>query len=154
MIEKKDITLPVASIIIREYSMLLSLLFFFTQSAQYSLVPIFTLVSCMGIFRMIQCVCIDKRNSISYRILIFCILMISLLLIIYGNFFKEKLVSINRIIVIVGLSITCGSFFVTSIVLFCLRKRLDAKNKSKYILQSYIDVAHILMLYIVILCNL
>lgn len=151
--ERKYVNLPLPSVVIREYSLILALLYFFAQS-QASLVPIMAALSLWGIYRMVRMVTADNGYSTCYKAVATCVLVIALTLIIYGLFFRTQGEQINHLITIVGLCIVCGSLLVAAVVILCLRKRIGAAKKDKDIVQCFFDAAHVLMLYVVVLTNL
>lgn len=151
--ERKYVNLPLSSVIIREYSLIWALLYFFAQS-QASLAPILVALSLWGIYRMVRMVIADDGYSTCYKAVATCVLVIALTLIIYGLFFRTQGEQINHLITIVGLCITCGSFLVGAIVILFLRKQVITAGKEKDVVQCFFDAAHMLMLYIVVLTNL
>lgn len=153
IMERKYVKLPLSSIVIREYSLILALSYLFAQH-QAKLSIVMGVVIFWGIYRMVKAIISDKGYSTCHKVISTCIIVIALALIIYGLFFNIQNEQVNHLITTIGLCVTCGCFLATGIIIQLLRKRIEAANNSEDVLQSFSDATHILILYIVILVTL
>lgn len=151
--KRKSINLPVPSLIIREISLFLSLLYLYAQ-INPNLLELVGLICVIGLVKMMIPVIVDKEYSIHYKLFVFCILLVVLLLIIYGTFFSANYASLNDVISVVGLGLACGGVVVAGLVSLHFAKRESSIDNEKEIAQRFIDVLHVLVLYAVILINL
>ena len=151
--KRKYIKLPLSSLMIRENSLFVALLYFFALSLPSSTV-IMSVLICWTVLWMAVSVVMDKEYSAFYRTLVLCVLIVATALIIYGLFFSARFVQVNHSLTIAGLFFSCGSVLATGIVIICLRKRIERSQKSEEVTQRFIDAAHMLALYVVPLCNL
>lgn len=151
--KRRIIQIPFPSIVIREYSLFLSLLYFFALSNS-ALTEILGIACCFGVLTMLIPVIIDDDYSKGYKSIAVSLLLIALLLIIYNLFLSVDSVGLNRIIRIIGLCIICGGSSLACVVLLCLHKRIDFAQQGDELTQRLIEIGHMLTLHFVILLNM
>lgn len=116
---------------------------------------VLSILSAIFIVQMIILVAINKEYSFWYKIIMLCAMITAYSLFLYGLFFSTKFEDVNDFIMTIGLSITCSVWITSGLIISTYGKRSDkASLKTQEWLHCFYDTAHILILYIVILCNL
>jgi len=151
--ERKGIYIPMSSLLIREFSLLSAVLYFFALTIP-NIATIISVIISLCVLEMIISILLDNKLQIGYKIFIISILVVSCIFVLYGLYFSDEYAQYNSFIIKIGSCLTCGGLLLYGLVGLFLKKRSNDKDNVNETKLHFVDFSCVLVLFLTVFANL